>query len=188
MKRMWRVSIFILWIALMVGFIETGFIVNASRNAPTEESTVIVLGCRVVGTQPSVMLKARLDAAYEYLAAHPDAPVIVSGGQGDDEEISEAQCMYNYLVEKGIAPERIYIEDKSTSTRENIAFAKAIIEEEGLYEKIAIATNDYHELRASLVADSEGLESSAISAKTQWHLLPKHYARELVGVLLEVVF
>lgn len=188
MKRMWKVSIFILWIALMVGFIETGFIVNASRNAPTKESTVIVLGCRVVGTQPSVMLKSRLDAAYEYLVENPDAPVIVAGGQGDDEEISEAQCMFNYLVEKGIEPERIYMEDQSTSTRENIAFAKAIIEEEGLYESVAIATSDYHELRASLVADSEGLESSAISAKTQWNLLPKNYIRELVGVLLEVVF
>lgn len=188
MKRMWKVSIFILWIALMVGFIETGFIVNASRNAPTEESTVIVLGCRVVGNNPSTMLKARLDAAYDYLIANPNAPVIVCGGQGEDEEISEAQCMYDYLVAKGIVPERIYIEDESTSTRENIAFAKAIIEEEELYENVAIATNDYHELRASLVADREGLESSAISAKTQWHLLPKHYVRELVGVLLEVVF
>lgn len=188
MKRMIRVAIFILWISLMVGFIETGFIVNAARNEPTKEATVVVLGCRVFGTKPSAMLQARLDAAYTYLAAHPEAPVIVCGGQGDDEEISEAQCMYEYLVEKGIAPERIYMEEQSTSTRENITYAKAIIEKEGLSEHIAIATNDYHELRASLVADSVGLTSSAISAKTQLHLLPKHYARELVGVLLEVVF
>lgn len=187
MKRLWKVSIFVLWIALMVGFIETGFIVNAARKEPVKEATVVVLGCRVYGTKPSVMLKARLDAAYEYLAKHPDAPVIVCGGQGDDEEISEALCMYEYLVEKGIAPERIYMEDKSTSTRENLMYAKEIIDSEELSEHVAIATNDYHELRASLVADSIGLSSSAISAKTQLHLLPKHYVRELVGVLVEVV-
>ena len=62
------------------------------------------------------MLKHRLDAAYDYLTEHPDVPVIVCGGQGPDESISEAQCMYEYLTKKGIAAERITQEDRSTST------------------------------------------------------------------------
>ena len=109
----------------------SGFMIAAALKAPNENSTVIVLGCKVNGKNPSLMLSKRLEAAYEYLNENKNAVCIVSGGKGSNEEISEAQCMYNYLTEKGIASDRIIMEDESTTTSENLEFSKKIIEEKG---------------------------------------------------------
>lgn len=145
-------------------------------------------GCKVYGERPSITLEERLKAALKYLNANPDSACIVSGGQGADETISEAECMYLYLVNNGIAPDRIYKEDKSTTTRENLAFSYEIIKEHGLEEQIAIATNNFHEYRAGKVADSLGLEHGAVSGDTALWLLPTYYARELLAILYEWVF
>lgn len=167
--------------------IETGCMIHAATKAPAEEVTLVVLGCRTYGDRPSIMLASRLDAAYEYLTEHPDVVCVVSGGQGADEPISEGEFMYRYLVQKGIASERIYKETKSTSTRENLQFSKRIIEEEGLNSRIAIVTNEYHEYRASMVAKDLELEHSAVPAGTPWWLFPTYYIRELYGILYEWV-
>ena len=82
--------------------------------------TVIVLGCKVNGSTPSKYLNDRCKKAAEYLKKNPDAVAILSGGQGSDEDISEAQCMENVLVKLGIEQSRLYKEDRSTSTSENI--------------------------------------------------------------------
>ena len=144
-----------------------------------------VLGCKVYGERPSIALEERLKAALTYLNANPDSACIVSGGQGADETISEAECMYLYLVKNGIASKRIYKEDQSTTTRENLAFSYEIIKEQGLNEKIAIATNNYHEYRAGKVAEGLGLEYGAVSGDTALWLLPTYYARELLAILYE---
>ena len=133
------------------------------------------------------MLASRLDAAYEYLTEHPDAICIVSGGQGPDESMPEAECMYLYLTEKGIASERIYQENRSTSTRENLLFSQEIIEAEGLNPEIAIVTNEYHEYRAGMVADALEMEYSAVPARTPLWLFPTYYIRELYGIIYEWV-
>lgn len=96
--------------------------------------------------------------------------------------------MYLYLTNNGIAPERIYQEDRSTTTRENLAFSYEIIKEQGLNDKIAIATNNFHEYRAGKIADSIGLEYGAVPGSTALWLLPTYYARELFAVLYEWVF
>ena len=93
---------------------------------------MIVLGCGVNGDRPSLMLTERLDAAYDYLNTHEEVVCILSGGQGKGENISEAECMYRSLTEKGIARDRLYKEDRSTSTRENLLYSKKIIEEKNL--------------------------------------------------------
>ena len=99
----------------------TFFIVKAANDKPeSKNTTLIILGCKVKDGQPSQMLKRRLDTAYDYLIENPDVKVIVSGGKGTDEIISEAQCMHDYLTKKGISENRIIIESASTSTRENI--------------------------------------------------------------------
>lgn len=166
----------------------TILMVKAAGTAPVPNATVIVLGCKVYGERPSIPLEERLKAALKYLNANPDSACIVSGGQGVDETISEADCMYLYLVNNGIAPNRIYKEDQSTTTRENLAFSYEIIREQGLKEQIAIATNNYHEYRAGKVADSLGLEHGAVSGDTALWLLPTYYARELLAILYEWVF
>lgn len=174
-------------LVILLAGIETGCMIHAANRTPAKDSTLVVLGCKTYGDRPSIMLATRLDAAYEYLMKHPEAVCVVSGGQGADEPISEGAFMYRYLVNKGIAPERIYPEVESTSTRENLLFSKAIIEKEGLNPRIAIVTNEYHEYRASMVAEALGMEHSAVSANTPWWLFPTYYVRELYGILYEWV-
>ena len=115
--------------------------IRSATNKPVGNETVIILGCRVYGENPSLSLMDRMDAAYEYLVKYPETYCVVSGGQGDGENISEAECMYRYLTDKGIDGNRIFKEEASTSTRENIAFSLKVIEENNLPDTIAIATS-----------------------------------------------
>ena len=87
-------------------------VISGTGKTKERDLTLVVLGCQVRGESPSLMLSERLGAAYEYLSENPDSYCVVSGGQGADEAISEAECMYNYLTERGIAKERIFLEDK----------------------------------------------------------------------------
>lgn len=162
--------------------------VKGAVNAPTGSETVIVLGCRVYGERPSLSLIERMDAAYEYLTENPQSYCVVSGGQGTGESISEAECMYRYLTGKGIAPERIFKEEKSTSTRENLAYSLKVIKANDLPVEIAIATSEYHQYRVSLIAGALGLENTAVSGRTAWWLFPTFYVRELYAILYEWIF
>jgi len=152
-------------------------------NSKTDSSTtVVVLGCRVRESGPSLMLKSRLNAAYRYLKENPDADCVLSGGQGEDEPMAEGRFMYDWLVEKGIDKNRLYVEDRSTSTEENLEFSKMLIAEKGLEPKITIITNDFHQYRAYRFAREYGIESYACSAKTPFLLFPTYYIREICGV------
>lgn len=164
-------------------------IVYAANKTPDTTSTAVVLGCKVDGTNPSLMLTRRLEAAEEYLEKNPNVVCIVSGGQGYNEGISEAQCMYNYLTEHGIEKDRIIMEDKSTTTSENMQFSKKIIEEKGLNKNIAIITDGFHEYRASIIAKEVGLNpTGAVSAKTDIYLLAAYHFRETIAIANELIF
>lgn len=163
----------------------TSCMVTATLKKPKENATVIVLGCRVYGERPSLMLMERLKAACDYLIDNTDSMCIVSGGQGTDEDISEAECMYRYLTDKGISPERLYKEERSTSTRENLTYSKEIIDRYQLNPNIVIVTNEFHEYRAGKIAKKLGLQYSAVPSRTAWWLLPTYYVRELYAILLE---
>ncbi|MCH5193157.1 MAG: YdcF family protein [Oscillospiraceae bacterium] len=164
--------------------------IRAAESVPADGNgnTVIVLGCRVRGDVPTLMLRRRIDAAYEYLEKNPGAICIASGGQGGDELISEAECIKNVLVERGISPDRIIMEDKSTSTDENIRFSMEKMEENGLSGGAVIVTNDYHQLRAKMICRKYGLETSAVSAGTSLYLLPTYWVREWFGVVYQFFF
>lgn len=172
-------------VALALVVVITYHMVYAAHVKPKQDATVVVLGCAVRGGGPSLMLRERLIAAQDYLDENPEAVCVVSGGQGADESMSEAQCMYEYLTEHGIAPERIYMEDKSTSTRENIKFSAEIIRQNGLPDKMNIVTNEFHEYRAKRIADKQGIETGSIAGSTAWWLLPTYYVREMAGILYE---
>ena len=161
-----------------------------TRNLPSEETdqTMIVLGCGLEGERPSQMLWRRLTAAQAYLQQHPDIPVIVSGGQGSDEIMSEAQCMKNWLTDHGISGGRIFMEDRSASTFENLSFSKAVIAENDLPEKIIIVTNNFHSCRAAMIARKQGYSSTSVPAKTTWWLFPVSVLREVFGIAKEWVF
>lgn len=153
-----------------------------------ENTTVVVLGCKVKDGRPSLMLSRRLDAAYGYLSEHESVCAVVSGGKGSDESISEAQCMRDYLVGRGIAPERIFMEDKSVNTEENLKFSKEIIESNNLPETITLVTDNFHQYRAELIAESNGIDAYNISGKTSWYLLPTYCVREWFGVVYYKLF
>ena len=159
------------------------FMVSAARQQPKDgDATLIVLGCRARNGVPSRMLKRRLDAACDCLNENSSIKVIVSGGKGNDETVSEAEAMRNYLVAKGIVPERIYMEDKSVDTGQNLRYSKEIIEREGLSRNIAIVTDGYHQYRAGLIAKRLGMDTSAVSAHTSGYLLPTYWVREWFAI------
>lgn len=158
-------------------------IIAATRRRPAAGATVVVLGCQVHGDQPSRMLTRRLQRTRDYLLEDPRRVAILSGGKGDNEGISEALCMYRWLVAQGIAPERLYLEDRSTSTEENLLFSWRIIRREGLGREMAIVTNEFHQYRAGYIADYLGFSHGAVCARSVWWLLPTYLIREQYGIL-----
>lgn len=156
----------------------------SSTNADNQD-TVIILGCAVKGNVPSLMLSQRINAAYRYLDENPDSVAVLSGGRGPGENISEAQCMYNVLTDKGIDSSRLYLEDKSTNTLENITFSKEIIKNNNLSENIAIASSDFHLKRATMVAKKQGITAKRIVSQTSFFLKPTYYVRDTLGIILE---
>ena len=174
-------------IALLV-VVESSCMIIAANKEPAPGATVVVLGCRVYGERASLSMVERLDAAYKYLIAHPESKCVLSGGQGDGENITEAECMYRYLVNKGIEASRLYKEEASTTTRENLMFSKQLVEEQGLNPVVAIATSEYHMYRAGMIANALDISWAAVPGKTAIWLFPTYYVRELYGILYEWVF
>lgn len=157
--------------------------VVACHTPPSGEATVIVLGAALRGNQPSLSLRQRLDAAYVHLADNPDAKCIVSGGQGPDEICTEASVMYAYLVDKGIDPARIYTEESSTSTFENVRLSREVIEQHGLNTEVAVVTQEFHQFRAQQFVKQAGLTvSGAVTAHTPWYLLASYWIRDFAGI------
>ncbi|SER00101.1 Uncharacterized SAM-binding protein YcdF, DUF218 family [Lachnospiraceae bacterium NE2001] len=169
--------------AFVIGVVISILMFSATLKNSQGNEVLIVLGCKVNGESPSKMLEERLLVAKEYLDEHEDAVCIVSGGQGSDEGISEAECMYNWLVSSGIDEDRIYKEDKSTSTLENISMSTEILKRENLGTNVAIATNEFHIFRAGKVAEKNGLTYSAVPARTDWWLYPTYSVREIYGIV-----
>lgn len=145
--------IFRICVCVALAIFIAGEVVICSGAAATAESdldAIIVLGAKVNGTKPSGALAQRIDAAAEYLLANPDTLCIASGGQGDDEGISEAECIMRNLTAHGIAQERIILEDRSTDTLSNLENSLALLPENAA--RIGIVTNDFHIFRALATA------------------------------------
>lgn len=140
------------------GYLESLVIRGAHTDGRAEDAQcVVILGAGVNGTTPSLMLSSRLQAALDFIADKPDIPIICSGGQGPGEDISEADCMADWLIAHGVDESRIYREDRSTSTQENFAYSEEIMAELGLDagDMFAFVTNDYHIFRAGRIAGTD---------------------------------
>ncbi len=183
------VAIFLL-ACFVCGFVISGVMVwFGYLHTPPKDAvgTVVVLGCEIHGDRPSLVLEARLKAALDYLDAHPDTPVVVAGGVGDDEIYSEAYVMRKYLMEHGIDAGRIYCEDASRDTEQNILFAGRIIEEQQLPSTMLIATDGFHEYRAFLHARENGHPAYALPVHdfnlATFSMQPEYWVREVLGIL-----
>jgi len=143
---------------------------------------VIVLGAKVKpGGVPSLSLKNRLEEAVKYLNKYPHVKVIVSGGQGADEDRTEASVMLKYLQDNGIDTNRILVEDQSTSTYENLLFSKELLPTGT--KRITIVSNDFHLKRAKYLAESLDFEVDVVAAKTPKSVEAKLKLRERAALL-----
>lgn len=145
--------------------------------------TVLVLGCQVRGTAPSLLLGYRIQAAADYLNANPEAVAILSGGRGSGEDITEAACMYNSLTAKGIDPARLYLEEQSGVTLENLRFSLELMEREGLSGPVVIVSNGFHLYRAMKMAEDLGLEAQGLAARSSWYSRPTYVLREALALV-----
>ena len=154
------------------------------QTAPAGLDYLIVLGARVNEDGPSPALHKRLNAAAAYLEANPQTIVIASGGQGSDEPMSEAQCIFEELVRRGVAADRILLEDQSAATVENIAFSKELIS--NMDASVGIVTNNYHVWRAMHIAQGAGLTHVyGISAEYTGNTLFHYMVREAVCIAVD---
>ncbi|MDY0236524.1 MAG: YdcF family protein [Gudongella sp.] len=151
---------------------------------------LIVLGARLYGDIPSPSLRDRLDIAIDNLKQYPNTKVIVSGGQGDDEWISEAAAMKKYLIEKEIESGRIIVESESTNTLENIRFSLEKIKEQESNNdfSIIVVTNKYHIFRAKFLAKRVGLRVRGLPAEIPPTVVIPSYFREYFAVLKSAIF
>ena len=176
----------ILCIGLLVVGITECLIIHASFGDKSETCEyMLVLGAKVRNDGPSVSLMDRIKATAAYMAEHPQVIAVVSGGKGADEPMTEAQCMYEELVKLGVDPERIWLEDKATSTWENLHFALDLIEEKTGQrpDKIGLLSSEYHLFRAKMFARACGVEAVGIPAHTsRISQMVNHFMREVAGV------
>lgn len=167
--------------------------VGSSDPSALPADAVVVLGAGVNGTQPSLSLYTRLTAALDYLEENPDVPVVLTGGLGYGEEISEARCMYDWLTARGVDPARLIMEEQAGNTAENFAFSKELLEEQGIdpaENLVAVVTNDFHIARSRLIAARQGYgHAFGVPAKLPWrHLEVNYYLRESFAMVKTWIF
>ena len=189
-KRTAKVIRLIFSIILGLGLLvaaATGFkiAVESGGNAQEGCDYLIVLGCAVNGQEPSQMLQYRIDATYNYLKKYPQTKCIVSGGLGQGDTITEAQCMYNALTKRGIAKDRIWLEEQATSTLESVQNVKALLIEKtgGVPESLGVLSSEFHLYRIQTIAKDQGMTVVTVPAKTQrTGLLVNYFIREILAV------
>lgn len=170
---------------IVFAVIEAPIIAEARTDAPEDCGWLVVLGAGLYGDRPSLSLLNRLDAALLWLQEHPDCRAVVTGGQGPGESVTEGSAMAAWLTERGIAPERIIVEEKATSTWENLNYSFDLIREAGAEPNgnAAILTSEYHLCRAKLMAADLGVSAYGVAAHTSWPSLRANYfIREALGV------
>lgn len=128
---------------------------------------IVVLGAKAHGLEPGRVLRARLEQAQKAYEQGLGGKILVCGGKGTDETVPEAAAMAAYLKAQGVPDEDILLEQDSRNTRENLRFAKRIMEANG-YRTCVLVTSDYHMARARLLAAQEGLSVTCSRARSDW--------------------
>lgn len=167
-KLIYKIYRFVMMLFLSTFIILQGAItINFHRTSDVKSienvNTMIILGAKVNEDGISKTLKRRLDKAIEYYNTNKNINnIIVSGGQGSDEVVTEALEMKNYLVKNGVSKDKIIMEDKATTTLENIIFSKKIITDKNLKGKVLIVTSDYHLFRGQFIASILGIDNEGL--------------------------
>lgn len=180
------VSLFLLSVVTIEGLI----MVEGNKTEKEAVDFLIVLGARLYGEIPSPSLLERLKVAHQYLENHPNVKVVVSGGQGQGEDVAEGYAMAGYLMNQGIEESRIIIEDQSTNTFENLSLSLEKTRKNDHKENITvlIATNKYHIFRSKMLARRLGMIPYGLPAKTPPTVIIKSYIREYFAVIKSFLY
>ena len=158
----------------------------ARHNPAYDKDFIIILGSKIrKDGSLTPLLKGRVDRAIAFAKnqkneTNKDIIYVPSGGQGADEVISEAEAIKNYLTENGINPENILVENKSTSTSENMKFSKEKINSIKKDGKIAYSTTNYHVFRSGVIANNEGIDCEGMGSNTKWYFYTNALIREFI--------
>jgi uncharacterized SAM-binding protein YcdF (DUF218 family) len=181
-----RILLTVLGVAVVLFCVMEGFLLKAGNTQPSgSPDAVIVLGAGVNGSKPSLVLQSRINAAADYLKKYPDIPVVLSGGRGPGESVSEASAIYHGLVKKGIDTRRLILDETSFSTSENIKNSLQLLKKriDLSQSTIALVTSDFHVYRACSLCESMGVHAIGVPAKLSWWWLDaNYYTREAFAV------
>ena len=159
-RRGLRRALLLLLAAGLVFFavLEADIALHSRTRVAEEPEVLVIFGCKVESWGPSVLLRDRLDTALDYLEDHPELTVVVTGGKGDDEHQSEAQCMYDYLTVHGADGEKILLEDRARNTWQNVNYTLDLLEEKGYstHGTVVAVSSGFHLLRIELLWDRAG--------------------------------
>lgn len=186
-KKVYRVILTAALAVLMAFAVTEAMIIGEAKSTNNEDADyAVVLGAGVNGTVPSRALYARLEAALKYHEENPDTVIIVSGGQGPGENITEAECMFRWLTEHGVPDEKVIKEEQATSTEENLRFSREIILKNNpdFSGKVCVVTECYHLMRAKLIAQDVGFEKVVVQSGYSGFpiLTANYYIREVFAV------
>ncbi len=147
---------------------------------------IICLGCGLKNKKEvTPLLASRLNKAIQvYKTAQPTATIIVSGGKGADEDVSESHAMHQYLLDHGILESNIIEENQSLNTEQNLMYSKTIMDTQKKKYSSVFVTSNYHVLRASMIARSLEMETQGIGSKTAFYYLPAAFLREYIASML----
>ncbi len=194
-KPVWLLALLAAVLAALLSFaVLLGVVLTGARDHIVGQPQVmVILGCKVESWGPSILLQDRLDKALDYLEDHPDLTIVVSGGQGDDEHQSEAQCMYDYLTDRGVDGGQILMEDQSHNTWENICFTQELLQAEGVdTSEMLVVSNGFHLARVRMLWDRawEGEYTLSTLAAPSSHIPSrlKMYIREPLALVKSYLF
>jgi uncharacterized SAM-binding protein YcdF (DUF218 family) len=174
-------ALLLAWVLAVAAFLAW---IGTQDDARFDEEAVIVLGAAVHGDQLSRTLEARLDRAVAYHQRNPQVLVVVTGGQGPQENLPEGVAMRAYLLTRGVPDASIVVEDKASSTEENFAFSKALLDARlPAGYRVTFVTDEFHTYRASRIAAASGLVADHVSSRTPWYFWPANYLREELLVM-----
>lgn len=184
----------LLIVGIIIFIVVEGMIIMYPKKSVEKSDYVLVLGAGIRGENLTTTLRDRLNAAIKYMdETNFKGDIIVSGGQGPGESITEAEAMRRYLVKEGINNDKIILENKSTNTFQNFKYTKEKIEDEEKIDivnaDVTVITTDFHALRSSIIAKRNGYENIRFySSNTEWYLVPSMYAREFFAFFKSLVF
>lgn len=185
-KYSFIVAIPLFLVVLYIIIVHSLLVKTMNETPPNGIDHLIVLGAKLNGDVMSLSLYYRVREALDYLEANSETKVIVSGGQGEDEWITEAEAMARFFIENGIAEDRIIKEEASTTTFENIKFSRDLLGEE--IDELVIVTNDFHLYRSKIIAERQGFKAYPLAAETPFVVKGKLWIREYIAVLKTWLF